>query len=112
MSCGDILWPVQAHDYNGAWIRWERRSYERHIKKRPETAEWHGAIAATVRNPDLVVQLPGGEHGYYRRGVLTGRQSNCYLYVIVRWYGALGDIATTFAVKELQRYEKVIVIRK
>ena len=41
VSCGDSLWPVQAYDYDGSWVRLERRSYERHVRKRPETEQWH-----------------------------------------------------------------------
>jgi len=27
MPRGDILWPLEAHDYNGAWVRWARAGY-------------------------------------------------------------------------------------
>ena len=111
MSCGDSLWPVQAYDYEGSWIRWERRSYERHVRKRPETVDWHDAIGKTVSEPELVVELEGGSWGYYRRGVLSGKQRNCYLYVIVYWTGALGNIATAFAVLAVEKHEKVLRMR-
>lgn len=96
MTCGDILYPVQTRDYQGAWIRWARESYETHVHKRPETAEWHEAIGKALAGPELVVELPDGAHGYYRRGVLPKKYGGLYLYVVVRWSGALGDIATAF----------------
>src|SRR2546430_15839603 len=112
MSCGDVLWPLQARDYQDAWIRWDRAGYERHVAKRPETAGWHQAIGQTLADPDLVVELPGGGTGHYRQGVVTGKQRNCFLYVIVRWYGALGDIATAFPVTKTQPYERLVRFRK
>jgi hypothetical protein len=108
VSCGDSLWPVQAYDYEGSWIRWERRAYERHVRKRPETADWHEAIGKTVSDPNLAVELDGGGTGYYRRNVLTGGQRNCFLFVVVYWTGALGNIATAFPVQEVEKYVKVL----
>jgi hypothetical protein len=111
VSCGDSLWPVQAYDYNGSWVRWDRRSYERHIRKRPETENWHDAIAKTLGDPNLAVELPGGGTGYYRRDVLSGKQRTCSLYVIVYWTGALGNIATAFPVLVVEKYDKVLRMR-
>ena len=82
------------------------------MKKRPQIAGWHAQIGATLSDPELVVELPGGGTGYYRRGLLGGQQANCYLFVVVRWYGALGDIATAFPVLEIQPYEKVLRMKK
>lgn len=107
-----MLYPVQAHDYQGAWIRWAREGYETHVAKRPDTANWHEAIGKTLAAPELVVELGDGAHGYYRRGVLPQKYGPLYLYVVVRWAGAIGDIATAFATDELKRFERVIRMSK
>ena|SRR2546425_4213867 len=112
MSCGDILFPVQATDYEGVWIRWERRGYERHVRRRPETADWHDEIARTLADPDMVLELVGGGSGYYRRGVLPTKYWNCYLLVIVRWFGALGNIATVFPTDEVKPFKRIVRMKK
>lgn len=112
MSCGDILYPVQAYDYDGAWIRWDRSGYETHVRKRPETVDWHEAIRITLADPELVVDLPDGASGYYRRGVLPHKYEELFLYVVVRWTGALGNIATAFPTDELKKFTRVVRMRK
>jgi len=112
MSCGNILYPVQAKDYQGAWIRWERSGYEGHVEKRPDTADWHGPIGSTLADPELVVELADGAHGYYLRGVLGPKYGPLYLYVVVRWTGALGDIATAFPTDIVKKHVKVLLMRK
>jgi hypothetical protein len=112
VSCGDILYPVQATDYDGAWIRWERRSYETHVRKRPDTADWHDPIGRVLADPELVVELPDGGTGYYRRGVLPQKYGGVYLYVVVRWNGALGDIATAFPTDVVKKFSRVVLMRK
>lgn len=108
MSCGDALYPVQATDFQGAWIRWERRGYETHVHKRLDTADWHPAIQRTLAEPELVAELTGGSWAYYRRGVLPARYGPLYLLVVVRWNGALGDIATAFATDRIKHFTRLV----
>lgn len=112
VSCGNGLYPFQATDYEGAWIRWERRGYESHVRKRPEIDEWHDAIQQTLADPSVVVELPDGGRGYYRQGVLPTRYGTCYLFVVVRWNGALGDVATAFPTDEIKPFVRILRMSK
>lgn len=112
MSCGDSLWPVQAHDWEGRWIRWAARGYELHLRKRPQLADWHEAIGRTLADPEVVAELPGGGWSYYRRGVLPKGYGGLYLLVVVRWLGALGDIATAFPVESIRAYDRLVRVRR
>lgn len=112
MSCGNAPYPVQATDFRGARIRWERRGYETHVRKRPETAGWHDAIALTLLEPEVVAELAGGAWAYYRRGMLPARYGDLYLFVVVRWNGALGDIATAFATDRIKQFARLVRVNK
>lgn len=112
MSCGDALNPVQAADFRGVRVHWERRGYETHVRKRPETAGWHDAIARTLAEPEVVAELRDGAWAYYRRGVLPTRYGNLYLLVVVRWHGVLGDIATAFATDRIKSFARLVRVTK
>lgn len=112
MSCGNALYPVQATDFQGASIRWDSHGYETHVRKRPETTAWHEAIGRTLLGPEVVAELRGGAWAYYRRGVLPARYGSLYLLVVVRWNGALGDIATAFATDGIKHFERLVRVNK
>lgn len=112
VSCGSTRYPVQATDFREVRIRWERRGYETHVRKRPETAGWHEAIARTLREPEVVAELRGGAWAYHRRGVLPARHGSLYLLVVVRWHGVLGDIATAFATDRIKHFARLVMVNK
>lgn len=112
MPCGDLLYPFQATDFQGAWIRWERRSYDRHIEKRPEIADWHDRIRHCLAEPEVVAELLGGMWGHYRRGVLPSKYGSLYMFVVVRWTGALGDVATAFPTDKIKPFERLVRVKK
>lgn len=112
MSCGNTLYPVEATDFRGARVRLERRGYETHVQKRPDTAAWHDAIGRTLLEPEVVAELRGGAWAYYRQGVLPARYGNLYLLVVVRWNGVPGDIATAFATDRIKRFARLVRVNR
>lgn len=102
---GDRL-PGRAHPLGAPEV------YETHVLKRPATKDWHDAIARALLEPELVAELPGGAWAYYRRGVLPARYGDLYLFVVVRWNGALGDIATAFATDRIKHFVRLVRVNK
>jgi len=44
--------------------------------------------------------------------VLPKKYGDLYLYVVVRWTGALGDIATAFPTDAVKKFERVVLMTK
>lgn len=59
-----------------------------------------------------MAELRGGAWAYYRRGVLPGRYGSLYLLVVVRWNGALGDIATAFATDRIKQFARLVRVNE
>jgi hypothetical protein len=104
--------PVQARDFRGASVTWRWHGYERHLKKRPEIADWHAAIGKTLSEPEVVAEFGDRAWGYYRRSVLPRKYGDLYLLVVVRWIGAQGEIATAFPTDRIKPFEHLVQVRK
>ena len=59
-----------------------------------------------------MAELRGGSWAYYRRGVLPTAYGDLYLLVVVRWKGALGDIATAFATDRIKQFARLVRLNK
>jgi hypothetical protein len=115
VSCGNSLFPVEARDWQGKWLRWDARSYNSHIG-RPERAYvigLHPQIAVAVSDPDNVWELDGGGWDYLRDNLLTDEFTKCRLVVYVEWNGDVGEIRTVFAMRRRfrQDYKRLVHMR-
>ncbi|MBI3953316.1 MAG: hypothetical protein HY330_02265 [Chloroflexi bacterium] len=101
----------QVEDYQGHRITLTRRTFENHLRYRPEIAEYVEEAKQTLQDPDVTVTIESGGKWYYKAGLGRGRFRQTYLGVLVYDRGQNeGVVATIMLSRRLS--EGIIEVRR
>lgn len=77
----------------GRRVRLTQRTYDNHVPKHPEVAEYLEEAQQVIADPDGVIELTSNARLLYAYGLGRDRYKNCYLGVVV-YYRRQGDSET------------------
>jgi len=92
MSTGSTRFLFEVQDKEGIIVRLERRTFERHLPYRPETADYVEEAKATIEDPDAILVDDDSCHHYYRLGLGRGKFEKCYVRVLVYYRSRGGRV--------------------
>lgn len=80
-----MKWLFEVRDRNNVPVRMSKATYDKHLPKHPEIADYIEEAKLTVEDPELIYRDKDGCHHHYRFGLGEGKYADCYLRVLVRY---------------------------
>src|SRR5438874_2017341 len=81
---------LTVQDYFGRTVTLDHSNWEKHKDRHPEVVPHHSDLETVLADPDVVREMADGTWHFYRRGILQGRTSHCYLKIVIEYFTDVG----------------------